>query len=120
MSFNVKDDFQLSEDGTTLLLTTKESQLRQAIEIGLQIFRGQWIYDPSSGVPYLQTVFVKGTPIEVIRQAFRREVTKIPGVIEIIELGTSYDKQTSTLRVDMRISGENGVVVAITTEFQVV
>lgn len=119
MSFNVPGDLQLSADGRTLLLKEGEDQLRQAIEVGLKIFRGQWIYDPAAGVPYLQTVFVKGTPLEVIRQAFRSQVIKIPGVVDIPEMSVQFEKTENTLRVDMLISGENGITVDLSTNFGV-
>lgn len=120
MSFNVPGDLQLSDDKRTIVFGDGEDQLRQAIEIELKIFRGQWIYDPQAGVPYLQTVFVKGTPLEVIRQVFRKAVAKIPGVVDIPEMKLGFTKGTNTLRVDMKILGENGIAVDLSTNFGVV
>ena len=120
MSFDVPGDFALSADGTQLLLVTGAEQLRQALEIGLKTFRGQWIYDPEAGIPYLQTVFVKGTPLEVIRQVFRDYVQAVPGVVDIPTLELNFDKISAKLSVEMRIIAEDGTAVELSTDFEVI
>ena len=116
MSFNVAGDLRLSDDGRTIELLEGEEKLRYDVEVALQIFRGEWIYDPVVGVPYLETVFVKGTPLPLIREAFRNEVARIPTVVDIPKVELQFDKSTGKLAVDMLVLGEQGISLNVSTQ----
>ena len=119
MSFNVPGDLALSDDGKDLLMVVGPEQLRQALDIGLKTFQGSWIYDPVAGVPYLQTIFVKGTPLSVIRQAFHDYISAVPGVVDIPSLELTFDSPSATLSVEFKVSAEDGSEIELTSSFAV-
>ena len=78
--------------------------IRASVVQNLRMFKGEWFLNLNEGVPYFQTVLVKGTPITVINSIIRDAVSNVPGVARVEVRGVSFDGPTRLLSIsDLRI-----------------
>lgn len=99
-----------------LAIATDAQAIAQAIQSRLRFFRGEWFADARAGVPWLQTLLRKGTPMDVVRSILRAEVLATPGVVGVPELTATVDTRTRMLSVSFRATITTGEQVAGSTE----
>lgn len=109
-------DLDLST-GDLVLIDGPES-IAQHLRIRLRFFLGEWYLDQRVGIPYFQTIFLKGAKYDVIREIFRKAIVNTPGVIEVLNLELEYIDTERLLRVtfDARVVGAD-VPLSFTEEF---
>ena len=89
-----------------------QAEVRQKLSQRLKTFLEEWFLDVNLGLPYLQLIFVKGTPASVIEDLFKNQIINTPGVTELtkfapIELN---EKRESDLDFDVKTSfGEDAI-----------
>lgn len=71
------------ENGTARLTNTLLEEVAQELYIRFRFFQGEWFLDPTLGLPYLQSILGKKTPIGIISQIFKRVITTCPGVASL-------------------------------------
>jgi hypothetical protein len=54
--------------------------IAQELYIRFRFFQGEWFLDKSQGLPYLQSILGKKTPLGIVTQIFKRVITTCPGV----------------------------------------
>ena len=62
LELNVQTHDLVIANGTVNLLNTEPKVARQALNINLLLFRGEWFLDLDAGIPYFQEIFQKGFP----------------------------------------------------------
>ncbi len=83
-----------------------QAEVRQKLIQRLQTFLEEWFLDVNLGIPYLQLIFVKGTPASVIADLFKNTIISTPGVTQLTrfeplelnakrELDLDFDVKTS-------------------------
>ena len=83
-------DIELGADGDLLpvnQLISGDALIRQRILNRLRTFTLDWFLDTSVGIDYLGFISVK-TPVEVITEAMRVEISEVPGVASVDLTGT--------------------------------
>lgn len=105
--FESKVDLVLNPEGTGFVQLDAAEQLRQDLLITLETLRGTWRYDIEVGIPYFELVFVKGTPLSVIRQVFRDAILGVPGVVDVPKMDLTFNRQSGLLQLscDIRAQG---------------
>jgi len=101
-----------------LSFVTGPAAIAQDITMRLRTWLGETVYDQSAGVPYLQVIFVKSTPVESVRFILTQVVLATPGVTGV-DLNTDLDNLTRTLTVTgtaTSIDGEVDFSVALTPD----
>ena len=98
--------------GGDLSFVTGIEAVRQDIEMTLRTFLEETPYDSSAGVPWLQVIFVKGTPTTAIEFIIQETILGVDGVTEVLELTTVLDRAARTLTIE-------GRVVALDEEFPI-
>ena len=82
---------QLAQDDNGDLLITNnkfslvdgQQEVRQRLIQNLKTFLEEWFLDVNIGLPYLQLIFVKGTPANLIEDYFKNEIINTVGVTEL-------------------------------------
>jgi hypothetical protein len=69
----------------------------QKIRQRFKLFLGEWFLDQSKGVPWFAQVFVKNPNLDAIRALFRAELLKVPGIIGVSQIESSFVPATRTL-----------------------
>ena len=69
----------------------------QKIRQRFKLFLGEWFLDQSLGVPWFTQVFVKNPNLDAIRALFRAELLKVPGIVSVGQIESSFVPATRTL-----------------------
>jgi hypothetical protein len=86
------------EDGE-ISFVTHQPAIGQHIEMRLRTFLGETVYDQSAGVPYIQVIFLKQTPLDSVQFILEQNVLSTPGVTGIEEFDLTLDSLTRGLSV---------------------
>lgn len=106
--FQVAGDLALSADGRELVLVTGAEMALQQIRAGAEIWQGQISWDPSAGLPMLQTILVKGPDFRVIRDVFRSFLLDTSGVVQVDQLDVALDRRSRALTVTFKVTCDDG------------
>jgi hypothetical protein len=85
---NGSQDIYLDENGQ-IAFVTGQQYTAQRIKTRLQLFLGEWAYDTSQGVPWLEVVFAKPADIVTIEAVIKNTILETPNVISLL----SYSDQ---------------------------
>lgn len=95
---DINGDLFISDDGQLQLINTIQDATRQRVEISLQLFQGEWYLDTTEGLPYFQTILVKGTPTEVVDSIFRNAIQADEQIQRILSFESTRNNTTYNLR----------------------
>jgi hypothetical protein len=101
-----------------LSFVTGPAAIAQHIQMRLQTWLGETPYDTAAGVPYLQVIFVKSTPLDSVQFILEQQVLATPGVLGV-DLELSLDSQTRLLTVTgtaTSIDGDVDFTVAVSPQ----
>jgi hypothetical protein len=85
---------------------TGADAIRQDIEMHLAAWLNETVYDRSAGMPYIQVIFKRGINENVVRFIVTDQLMARPGVTDVLELLTTFDREsreltiTGTVRID--------------------
>ena len=97
--------------GGRLVITSGQDCIRQTCEQRMKSIRGEWIYDLSHGVPYLDRMDT--ADLELIRAIFREVIAETPGVASVNRLDVTFDSRTRVVTVFSEVTGDDGVNVLL-------
>lgn len=77
----------------------------QSCRIALQMFAGEWFLDLDAGIPYWQQIlgFKPAIALRAARLAFHSELSRVPGVIDVVKLSVNYVGRTRTMTVAWQV-----------------
>jgi len=85
-------------------------RLAQKISMSLRMWYGEWFLDQSRGMPYLETIFVKGTRKSTIEQIIKDRILSVDGVDSITAFAMEIENRTRLLRVNFTCTTSQGPV----------
>lgn len=88
----------------------------QKIRQRFKFFRGEWFLDQNLGVPYLQSIFVKGPNRVLIDAIFNEVLSGTPGVASVASFSSSLDLPSRTLTVNFQLTLVDGTTVVAQAE----
>ena len=87
-----------------LALSTGMDAVAQALRQRLNFFRGEWFCDLSIGLPAWQEILGKKNPdLSVIREVFRQEALKTPGVASVANLEVTMSGRRAIINISVRM-----------------
>jgi hypothetical protein len=105
---------QIETDGSDLRIVEGELQIvsgepciAQSISQRLRTVRGEWRYDLSHGIPYLERILGK-IDLSVVRSILREVVARSPGVRRVVNIDLTLDSTTRVLTVSGTAVGDTG------------
>ena len=102
------------ESGELILSTTTIESLRQRIYITLNAWLGEWKLNINFGIPFRQSIFVKGVTKGGVDAIFRAQIAAFSDIIEVEEFTSELDTRTrqySITRLIVRTSEGTQVLV---------
>ena len=84
--------------GDLVLLTGIEA-IAQHLRIRFKFYLGEWFLDQRVGIPYYETILVKGTSLNIVRSIFRKVIVETPGVTKLISLTLDFTAASRSLSV---------------------
>jgi len=102
-------DLDLSPSGDASWIEAAE-RIAQQVKVTLLAFLGEWFLDITFGVPYLETIMVKGPNRSDIESILRARIADVPGVSAVRRLDISIDNAARALAVDFEAATDFGIV----------
>ncbi len=110
--------FLCDEDGD-LAITDNKLSLTDGIQETLQLIRnnlkfllGEEPLAPDKGLPYIQQILQKGTPISTSSAIIKQAIADTPGVIEVTEFSLTVDVLTRQGTVQFTAQSAAGPIVS--------
>lgn len=105
-------DLALSKSGDLYLNSGGDFEIidsvRQAIQIKLRWFLGEWKFNEDFGTPYFQKILIKNPNIAVVEKALRDQILSVDGVTGIKSISLDEDKSERSLTVEFTASTTEG------------
>ena len=108
---NENDDLDFDNMGN-LKMVNGNDEVRQRIEISLNINEGEWIFDKTLGIPWIDLISDKDTKIYEIENEIIDEVESDDRVEEVIEIESDLDTARRDLDVKFKAKLTNGDIVS--------
>lgn len=101
-------DIELVDD---LAFVDDDDDVQQGIEMALGTWLNESVYDRAQGVPYLQIIFKRGTPLASVRAIIAEQVRAVRGVADVLEVKSDFDREARTLTLAGRARTHGGRTV---------
>jgi hypothetical protein len=85
-------------------------RVAQKIAITLRMWFGEWFLEQTRGMPYLETIFVKGTRLSTIETIIKTQILSVEGVNGIDTFVMELNRQTRVLLVNFTCNTSEGLV----------
>ena len=92
------------------MLTEGASQRAQQIKIALLTFLGEWEFDTSIGIPYLEQILVKTPNKFRVEAILRKKILAVQGVRRITAFGLDINRINRSLSVHFVAETDEGKV----------
>lgn len=102
----------LDQTSGGLVLIDGAQQVLQQIRSNLRTFLGEYFLDTTLGVPYIQTVFQKGTGQGVIEGLLKQAILGTDGVIQLLSFELVLGGQNRLGTVTFTVLTTNGTVTS--------
>lgn len=104
--------------GGNMALATEPYALAQDAACACKLFRGEYWYDTTLGVPWLQQLLgVSPPPMTLIKQLLTAAALTVPDVTEVLVFLTNYDPRTRVLGGQVQVYQGNAIVAV--TDFTI-
>ena len=80
----------------------------QAISSACGLFKGEWFLDLEAGIPHFEDVLGQTYSQQTVLTIFRKQILKVPHVLQILEISSVFDSATRVLAVTFEVSTEFG------------
>ncbi len=110
--FLCDENGDLTINNNQLELTDGIQEVLQLIRNNLRFLLGEEPLAPDKGVPYIQQILQKGTPISISSAIIRKVIADTPGVIEVVEFSFSVPASTRKAMVTFTARSAAGVITA--------
>lgn len=113
----ITNDIVIDEETGDLVTVEGAELVAQRLTIVLRSHQGEWLLDASFGIPYRESVLVKGPDLTSISAIFQQTIISTPGVARI----TSYQQQLlgRSLTVQFEVETEDEDVLEVADEVDV-
>ncbi len=103
------------ENGDLKLLNDEPKVVRQTLTINLLFFQGEWFLDLEYGVPYFQSILVKGATKDLVDSLLRRAILDSYRVETIERFQTSIRDDAYFLDF-LEATTSEGNIISITNQ----
>ncbi len=105
----------IRENGAFVRLNGGEAEILQGCVVAARQLRGEVLLDQDRGIRYLELVFERGVPINLIEAEFADQLSRVPGVLRVSEVtytpGNARDR-AGLLKIEV-IGSVSGLAAAI-------
>ena len=114
MDIKLAADGDIDDSTDAFVLTEGADAVRQHWQIRNKFGLAEWFLDGRIGVAWIQTIFVKGTPLNVVRDILRKVLQRTPGVRSVARFDLTFNRPTREVTIEAEGLLEPGVVPGVT------
>jgi len=104
-------DLVLEDGAVDLTLVSGTDEIDQRIRHTLRLFKGEWYLDITQGVPYFESILIKGASEAAVGEAIAKALLKNPDVLRIDNMVVAFDKNTRTADVSFIAVTTDGTIL---------
>lgn len=82
----------------------------------LRLFMGEYFLDTRIGVPYYQTIFVKGTSLAVMNALLRKAIITTPGIVDCQSFTSTLDTKKRIAYGSWQATVDDGTILTARDE----
>jgi hypothetical protein len=97
LALTTDDELQMTNGDLTLIADS--DQVAQHLRTRLHLFYNEWIFDPGSGVKYVEEVLVKSPDLTIVDGLMKATILDTPGVVELTNYVSTFDDATRVLSI---------------------
>lgn len=109
-SFALDINGDLDTTGNELKLTQGIEAIRQHLQVKFRLFLGEWFLDTTVGVPYYESILVKGPNLVLVSDLLKATILETPGVIELLEFDFDFDEIYREFSLEFRANTVEGII----------
>jgi len=109
-SLNYDNDL-LIESGDLVYMVDPQDIVEQSLRTTLRMFYGEWFLDETKGLPYTQSIFVKGINAQAIEALYVDAIVNDPGVVRLERLNLNINTASRTGSLNFKAVTLNGTIV---------
>jgi hypothetical protein len=109
LALSPSHDLDLSDAGDASLVDGAE-RIAQQIKVTLLAFLGEWFLDVSFGIPYVESVLVKGPDRAQLEAIFRAKIADVPGVRTVRRIALLIDHAGRAMQIDFEADTDAGLI----------
>ncbi len=95
-------------DAGQIAFVVDKDYTAQRIKTRLQVFYGEWKYDTSQGVPWIEEVLIKPANLVTIQAIIKNTIINTPTVTSITSYQDNFNRSTRGYSVTFTVTSENG------------
>lgn len=93
-----------------LAIVDAQAYTAQRIRTRLQLFLGEWPFDTSQGVPWLEKVFIKPANLVTIQAIIKSTIINTPTVTALTSYSDNFSRLTRNYSVQFIATSDNGTI----------
>lgn len=93
LAIDESGDIYLDAKGNIAVVDGLEG-LRQKVMSVLKMIRGEWVLDITAGVPYMDSILIKGADEGTVRNIYDKAILEVEGVVAIANSSGVLDRVT--------------------------
>jgi len=108
-------DLKLEETTWDLLIENQDIQtvtgidgIKQHLRQRYQMFKGEYFYDKTRGIPYHDDLFVKSPNPIIVDTVFKKVTLDTPGIVELLKFDLDFDGTTRELNINLKAKTDVG------------
>jgi hypothetical protein len=84
-------DIYIGPNGSDRLCSSLSEEVQQLLFTRFRFFLGEWFLDPTTGIPYFQSILGQKVALSIVAQVFKQVITTCPGVASLDSFSLAVD-----------------------------
>lgn len=107
-------DIQLTSAGDAFLFVSGVDYIAQLVRSRLGLYQGEYFPDVTQGMPWFQSILIKGYNPNVVQNVFKNMIAGTTGVLSVTALSLSFDNDQRSLNISF---AAQSIVGEVTDQF---
>lgn len=98
--------------GYNLSIATNSQATAQRIQVGLQVFLGEWFLNRLFGMPYFQSILIKNPNLTAISTTIKNYILSVPFVESITAFNLDFNQSKRSLTINFTVTDNDADVIS--------
>jgi hypothetical protein len=103
VDFKLTGNGDLAVENGDFVFVTGIEAVKQDCAMTLRTWLGESVFNRNAGVPWIQIIFERGTPVHAVQFILENVLLGVDGVTDVIELFVQLDRVTRAATITGRI-----------------
>lgn len=95
-------------------LTKGQNAIKQAIDLRINLFLGEYFPDTTEGTPWYEQIFIKPVSTAIVNTIIRNRILGVPGVITVNTVTADLNRSTREFVLNYDVTTDVGQIISST------